>query len=688
MLVIYAIQPSHHATAPVDHHDQFSQGVILEGRCRVVIERIQPAIEEGRFPAKRIAGEELHVEADIFADGHDQLAAAVRYRLESGAAWNEVPLTPTRDDRWHATLPLETVGRYVFSIQAWIDPFGTWRRDLLKRLAAGQPITAEFPIGAMLIEEAARRATGPSADALRSWAGGCRASHTEADLRRIATSEDLAELMRTHAERRFAVETPCGYPVVVDRPRARFSTWYELFPRSCAREAEQSGTLRDCAARLAEIAAMGFDVLYLPPIHPIGTTARKGRNNHPEASPGDPGSPWAIGAVEGGHTAIHPELGTLADFRALIQQAREVGIEIALDLAFQCSPDHPFVREHPEWFRHRPDGSIRFAENPPKQYQDIYPLDFETENWSELWQELKGIVDYWIAQGITIFRVDNPHTKPFAFWEWLIERTKAEHPEVLFLSEAFTRPKVMNRLAKLGFSQSYCYFPWRNTKTEITDYFTELTQSDVREYFRPSLWPNTPDILTEYLQFGGRPAFLIRLVLAATLGASYGIYGPAYELGMNQPIAAGREEYRDSEKYEIKHWNLDRAESLRSFITRVNRIRRENPALQADRSLRFHAVDNEQIIAYSKQSPDRSNVILTVVNLDPYHRQSGWIDLGIEHLGLTEGHPYQVHDQLSNARFLWQGRRNYLELDPSIVPTHIFRVRRHLRTEHDFEYFL
>jgi len=442
---------------------------------------------------------------------------------------------------------------------------------------------------------------------------------------------------------------------------------------------------------------MGFDVLYLPPIHPIGTSHRKGRNNARQAEPGDVGSPWAIGAIGasgaigaigkkgGGHTAIHPELGTPAAFRRLVKRARAAGLEIALDLAYQCSPDHPWVHEHPEWFRARPDGTIQYAENPPKKYEDIVPFDFETPAWRELWEALAGVVDHWIGEGVKIFRVDNPHTKALAFWEWLIARVQAEHPDVIFLSEAFTRPKVMYRLAKLGFTQSYNYFPWRNHKWELTEYFTELTKTEVAEFFRPNLWPNTPDILTEPLQVGGRPAFVQRLVLAATLGASYGIYGPPFELQEATPREPGSEEYLSSEKYELRSWDLERPDSLRDMIARVNRIRRENPALHQDRTLAFHGVENDQLLAYSKSAGD--NAILVVVNLDPHHTQVGWTALDLGALGVERDQPFQVHDLITDARYLWQGERNYVELDPHAVPAHIFRIRRQGHREEDFDEF-
>ncbi|MFZ0551117.1 MAG: alpha-amylase family glycosyl hydrolase, partial [Steroidobacteraceae bacterium] len=470
--------------------------------------------------------------------------------------------------------------------------------------------------------------------------------------------------------------------IEVERERARFSAWYEMFPRS----AGEHGTLADVEALLPYVASMGFDILYLPPVHPIGEIERKGPNNRTGAAPDDPGSPWAIGSREGGHKAVHPRLGTLADFHRLLASASALGIEIALDIAFQCAPDHPYVREHPEWFLKRPDGSVQYAENPPKKYQDIYPFWFECDDWRALWAELKSVFEFWIAQGVRIFRVDNPHTKPFAFWEWVIGEIRRAHPEVIFLSEAFTRPKVMYRLAKLGFTQSYNYFPWRNSKREIIDYFTELTSRPVCEFFRPSLWPNTPDILTEYLQFGGRPAFVTRLILAATLGASYGIYGPAFELMEGRPRDSGSEEYLDSEKYQVRSWNRDEPTSLKDLITRINRIRRENPALQSDATLKFHAVDNEAMIAYSKTSGEDS--ILAVVNVDPHHAQTGWVDLDLAALGLPTDTPYQMDDLLSGARFLWRGARNYVALDPWGTAAHLFRVRRKVRTERDFDYFL
>lgn len=655
------------------------------GRCRVVIEDVKPEINGGRFPAKRVVGERIIVEADIFADGHDAVSAVLLYRKENQSRWTETTIKPLINDRWRGTFEVTETGNYRYTLQGWVDPFKSWHKNFLKKMAAGQDLALARLAGAAIVESAARRAGGEEKKILIRFAAELRSGQPDVGGPAL---DDSAALMERYLERRWATTYDKELSVTVERGKACSSSWYEIFPRSCAREPGVHGTLRDCEPRLPYIAEMGFDVLYLPPIHPIGRSYRKGKNNTLSTSPDDVGSPWAIGGEEGGHTAIHPQLGTLDDFRHLVAAAKTFGIEIALDIAFQCTPDHPYVREHPEWFRKRPDGSIQYAENPPKQYQDIYPLDFESEQWEELWHELKRVVLFWCEQGIRIFRADNPHTKPFVFWEWLIAEVKEKHPDSIFLAEAFTRPKVMYRLAKLGFSQSYCYFAWRNTKAELTQYFTELTQTEVSEFFRANLWPNTPDILTEYLQFGGRPAFVTRLILAATLGANYGIYGPAFELCENAPREPGSEEYLNSEKYEIKNWDFDRADSLKELIARVNRIRRENSALQSDRSLRFHPVDNSQIVCFSKSTEDLQNVIVVVVNLDPYHTQAGWVELPLEQIGLLAQQPFQMHDLLTDAHYLWQGTRNYVQLDPQSVPAQIFRLRRRLRREQDFDYFM
>jgi starch synthase (maltosyl-transferring) len=614
-------------------------------KARVVIENITPQVNCGEFPIKRTVGEPVIVEADVFADGHDVVACVLQYRSARAKEWNRIPMSPLGNDRWTARFVPRELGQYHYTVSAWVDHLATWRRDLAKKEAAGQDVRVDLMRG--------------------------------------------KELEKDGIDPDIVVEHKPPLSVEVDRERARFSTWYELFPRSAGAKPGVHGTFADIETRiLPYVASMGFDTLYLPPIHPIGLTERKAPNNKPGAGRNDPGSPWAIGGEAGGHKSIHPSLGTLAEFKRLVAKANEVGIEIAMDVAFQCSPDHPYVREHPEWFLKRPDGTIQYAENPPKKYQDIYPFHFEGEAWRALWTELKSIFEFWIEQGVQVFRVDNPHTKPFGLWQWIIAEVKREHPEVLFLSEAFTRPKVMYRLAKAGFTQSYTYFSWRNTKRELVEYFTEITRPPVSDFFRPNLWPNTPDILPEYLQFGGRPAAAVRLVLAATLGASYGIYGPAFELSESAPREHGSEEYLDSEKYQLRRWDLERPDSLRDLISRVNRIRRENLALQSNRGLRFHPTDNESLIAYSKTTEDGTDSVLTIVNLDPHNRHTGWLELDLVTLGLESAKPYQVHDLLSGARFLWQGPRNFIALDPAHAPAHVFRIRRRVRSERDFDYFM
>lgn len=663
-----------------------------DGRQRVVIERVSPEIDCGRFPIKRVMGEMVVVEADVFADGHDQIGCQILF-WHDGSVEQRAPMQPLGNDRWRGSFRVTELGRYRYTIEGWSDRFQTWRSELLKRVAAGQDVRIELLIGAELIEEAAARATVEDASILRDWARRIRDSNersatgTESGSA-LALEERGLEVIQQYPDRQFATRYEKPLAITVDREKARFSTWYEVFPRSCSPQPGRHGTFADCEVWLPYIASMGFDVVYLPPIHPIGCSFRKGKNNSPSALLEDVGSPWAIGSAHGGHKSIHAELGTLEDFRRFVSKAAEYDLEVALDIAFQCTPDHPYVRQHLEWFRTRPDGTIQYAENPPKKYQDIYPLDFETSAWSALWEELKSVFQFWIEQGVRIFRVDNPHTKAFAFWEWVISEVQKHHPDVIFLAEAFTRPHVMYRLAKLGFSQSYTYFAWRNTKQELTDYFRDLTATDVKEFFRPNLWPNTPDILPEFLQVGGRPAFVIRLILAATLGSSYGIYGPAFELCENTAVQPGSEEYLNSEKYELKHRDLHGSWSLKDLITRVNHARKENPALQSNNNLRFHETDNPTLICYSKATDDLSNVIVVVVNLDAFHRQTGWVHLDLESLGVDANHAFQAHDLLGEGRYLWQGLRNYVELTPESLPAHILRVRRRIRTERDFDYYL
>jgi starch synthase (maltosyl-transferring) len=675
-------------------------GKPIQGRNRVVVEHVEPEVDCGRFPIKRIAGETVRVEADVFADGHDDVRARLLWKREDESRWQAVAMSPLGNDRWRGEFPTGQIGRYTYTVAGEIDRFGTWRNDLKKRIAAGQDLKIPLETGAVILKHAASLAKAEDARKLRKWAQALKRGSGGLDVAQVALEDEIAETVRLYPDLARESRYSRELGVVVDRERAGFSAWYELFPRSWSKTPGQHGTFNDVGDRLEYVAQMGFNVLYLPPVHPIGNSFRKGKNNNPEAQPGEVGSPWAIGSAEGGHTSIHPQLGAtddaMDDFLRLVERARECGLEIALDIAFQASPDHPWATTHPDFFKKRPDGSIQYAENPPKKYQDIYPLDFESAAWRDLWDELKAVFSFWIGKGVKIFRVDNPHTKAFPFWEWAISELKAEHPEVLLLAEAFTRPRVMERLAKLGFSQSYTYFTWRTTKEELTQYMRELTQTPIREYFRPNFWPNTPDILSEGLQTGGLPAFRSRLVLAATLAANYGIYGPAFELGENRPVMPGSEEYLNSEKYEIRQWDLDAPDSLKPLITTLNRARRDNPALQSNLSLHFHEIGNSSLLCYSKRSADGENTILVVVNLDPFHVQAGWTRLDLDALGLApgiddpgledpgvegQGAPFEVHDLLADRSYSWRGARNYVELRPAEAAAHLFEVRKAIRTE-------
>ena len=655
-------------------------------QARVSIQRVEPSVECGRYPAKRVVGEPLDVTADIVCDSHDELAAVVQWRPEGETTWREVPMELELNDRWVGTFEAPECGRYEYTVQAWVDHFGTWRRDTRKKAEAGTLEPIDLLVGADLVAQLAKEASGPDQRLLRE-AKDTLGDDSVAETERVAValSDELAEVAVATDPRHHASRFRDVLALRVDRERAAFSSWYELFPRSASSEPGRHGTFRDVIGWLDHIASLGFDVLYLPPIHPIGTLYRKGPRNTTEAGPDDPGSPWAIGSAEGGHKSIHPELGTIEDLRALRDAAAGKGLELALDIAFQCAPDHPYVQEHPEWFRQRPDGSIQYAENPPKKYQDIYPFDFETEDAEGLWTELKSIFEHWIDEGIKIFRVDNPHTKSFRFWEWCIDELTREHPDVIFLAEAFTRPKVMKELAKRGFTQSYTYFAWREQKWELEQYYHELFLTDVADYFRPNSWPNTPDILTEQLQYGNRNLYVQRLVLAATLTANYGIYGPPFEL-MESTARPGAEEYLDNEKYEIRHWDLDQRHSLREVIALVNRIRNTHPALQRDRNFAFHVVENDHLIAYSKRDDASGDTILTIVNLDPHHTQRGMTWLDLEALGVPDDTQFRVQDLFGGGTFLWNGRRNYVEIDPQVT-AHVFQVEQSHRTERDFEHY-
>ena len=695
-----------------------------DGRKRVVIESVGPQVDGGKYPVRRISGDTVLVRAVIFADGKDEIDARLLFKHASERRWRFASMQAAGNDVWTGGFLVDKIGEWNFTVLGWVDHFATWATELKKRLAAqthsesppvipdarpaltaglgirsnpaAQDIALAFRTGSAFLNETASRATGSDAKRL-----GLKAR----ELERLASenheifsdpcNEELARLMARYPDLSHATKFEPNLPVWVDRQKARFSSWYELFPRSSSPIQCQHGTLQDVEKQLPEIASMGFDVVYLPPIHPIGRAFRKGPNNSTIAPPSALGSPWAIGdkaAVPctplgagaagdcGGHKSIHPQLGTFADFEHLIHSARPLGIDISLDIAFQCSPDHPWVMEHPEWFVTRPDGSIQFAENPPKKYQDIYPLNFESQNWRGLWDELYSVFEFWIVRGVRAFRADNPHTKAFPFWEWCLRTLKEKYPDVIFLAEAFTRPHVMYGLAKRGFTQSYTYFTWRNSKAELQGYLEELTRPPVSDFFRPNFWPNTPDILPKSLQEGGRPAFMHRLILAATLGANYGIYGPAYELLENQPSTptngtSDSEEYLDSEKYEIRQRDRNSPGSLVPLISTINRIRYENQALQSNDSLHFHSIDNPNLICYSKTTPEFGNTILVVVNIDSFSEQTGWTTLDLGALGIAANESFLVEDLLSGERYTW-GERNYVALRPGAQPAHIFRVSR------------
>ena len=640
-----------------------------------VIENLQPLVDGGRYPTKRIVGEDLVVEADIFKDGHDVVAAVLKWRVLAEKRWRETPMAYIDNDRWRGVCTLYDVAIYEYTVEAWTDTFRGWQLEFNAKFGAGiSELQSEALEGAALLEAASRRARDrtDSARLLELSRRMCKAG--TAEINKIAQSRELEVLMATYADRDNATHYAPAPRVIVDRPAAQIGAWYEFFPRSAEGRDDRGSTFRDCLPRVDDAKAMGFDVIYFPPIHPIGHTNRKGRNNSITCEPRDPGVPWAIGSEAGGHKAVEPSLGTVADFDWLQEQVRKRGMEIALDFAINCSPDHPYVKEHPDWFYKRPDGTIKYAENPPKKYEDIYPLNFRCEDWRELWAEMKSIVLFWAQRGVRIFRVDNPHTKPVAFWEYLVSGVRAKYPDVVFLAEAFTRPKMMKALAKAGFNQSYSYFTWRNSKRELIEYFTELTQTEMSEYFRANLWPNTPDILPFVLQDGGRPAFMIRVLLAATLSTLYGIYS-GYELCENEALP-GREEYLDSEKYQWKERDWNAPGNIKDWIAQLNKIRKENRALQSYNNLRFYHADNDAILFYGKMTPARDNIILVVVNLDPHRKQNSYVDVPIDQFGQMESDVYQVHDLLSDARYTWNGRQNYVELDPEIQPAHVFRVRR------------
>jgi len=642
------------------------------GRKRVIISNVLPSVDEGRFAAKTIINRGTEISADIFTDGHDEVVAAILLRHSSEKQWKEFPLSLVNNDRWVYWFTPSKLGLYQFKIMAWVDDFGSWLNGLEKKFNAGQDIHIELQIGIQIVEEALAHSSGKSKVQLQQWIDGMNAVEGTAEKFNYVIQNPIKDILSKCRNKSRVNQYPHVFELMVEREKAGFSAWYELFPRSAATDAGSHGTFNDVIKVLPRIAHMGFDVVYFPPIHPIGELNRKGKNNALTANADDPGSPWAIGSRDGGHKAIHPQLGTLKDFKKLIEEGKKLGLEVAMDIAFQCAPDHPYVQQHPKWFKWRPDGTVQHAENPPKKYEDILPFNFESEDWEGLWQELKSVIEYWIKSGVDIFRVDNPHTKAIPFWEWVIKEIKNEYPETIFLAEAFTRPRIMEHLAKIGFTQSYTYFTWRHSKWELETYMKELTQTDLKYYFRPNLWPNTPDILTPELANSKENGHILRLILAATLSSNYGIYGPVYEMNIDDEMP-GKEEYNHNEKYEIKHWNWDFYTKTYELMIRINKIRKENAAFQLTDNLVFAETTNDQIICYVKHDLKAGSICIIAVNLDPFHTQSANVKMPV-----IENYQWSdtvgVSDLLSGDKYQWNNNWNYVELNPYEMPAHIFKV--------------
>ncbi|MEY3481375.1 MAG: Alpha,4-glucan:maltose-phosphate maltosyltransferase 1 [Verrucomicrobiota bacterium] len=647
-------------------------------KISVVIENLGPLLDCGRHAIKRLVGDPVDVTADVYKDGHDSVAAVLKWRKAGAKKWQEAPMRRGENDVWSGSFVVTEIGDCEYTVEAWLDSYETWRDEFRRKHEGGQEdLSSEALEGAQLLGQRAKLAAKKDATVLRAAADALgRADRAQAAA--TAARADLADIMAKYPDRTIGSEfRPCGR-IMVERKAALFASWYEFFPRSAGGRGDRGSTFRDCLGRLDDAKAMGFDVVYFPPIHPIGTTKRKGRNNALGCEPGDPGVPYAIGNRHqgcphgGGHRDVAPELGTLEDFEWLVGEAKKRGLEIALDFALNCSPDHPYVTQHPEWFFHRPDGTIKYAENPPKKYEDVYPLDYHNPSWRDLWNELRDVVLWWAERGVRTFRVDNPHTKPVALWEWLIAETRAKFPDLVFLSEAFTKPKMMRALAKAGFSQSYTYFTWRNTKQELTDYLSELSAPWSADYFRPNFFTNTPDILPFFLQQEGRTPFMIRAVLAATLSPLYGIYS-GFELCENAALP-GREEYLDSEKYQFKQRDWNATGNIKELITRLNAARRGNAALQHLTNLRFHAAENDNILFYAKASGE--NLILVAVNLDPHQTHAAAVEWPLWEYGLGWDADYTVEDVLTGERWSWHGARNYVALDPKVRVAHVFAVRR------------
>lgn len=644
----------------------------MQGKARVIIENVQPQVDGGLYPAKRTVGETVEVSASIFGDGHDHIRAAVLYKKQNAKKWNTVELQPTFNDDWRASFKVEEQGTYVFTVQAWIDHFDTWYDGFKKKAAAKVDVKVELMEGAIFLKTLAENGKAN----LLSLATKLENTDQHQAAVELVLSEGFAQIVKDYPLKENETTYKHELQVLVETKKANFSAWYEFFPRSSSLEPGKHGTFQDCAKLLPRIAKMGFDVLYFPPIHPIGKLNRKGKNNNVRAQKGEPGSPWAIGSDEGGHKSVLPALGTIEDFKKLVADAKALGIDIAMDIAFQCAPDHPYVKEHPDWFKQRPDGSIQYAENPPKKYQDIYPFNFESDDWKNLWEELKSVFIFWIEQGVNVFRVDNPHTKPIPFWGWVITEVHKQYPDIIFLSEAFTRPRIMASLAKVGFTQSYTYFTWRVSKQELVEYMNELINGPSRNYFRPNFWPNTPDILPYHLQNQGENSFILRYALAATLSSNYGVYGPSYEFLENTPIE-GKEEYYNSEKYEVRHYDWKRTNRMTDIMSLLNQVRHQNEALHSTWNLQFCPIENPQLIAYLKTTDDFSNIILVIVNLDPNGKQSGYVQLPKDKLKLSDKINVKLHDLITDEHYTWTQEWNFVELNPFKMPFHLFKLEIH-----------
>ena len=639
----------------------------------IIIQNVKPAVDDGRYPVKREVGDDLEVTAEVFRDGHVTLTAVILWRRADETAWREMPMTLINPglDLWSGSIRLNANATYVYTVEAWTDHYETWAGELEKKIAADQNVNLELIEGRTLVADAVGRAKGDDAEVLSTLLIAFDKADDERR-QRLMLADHVRAAMARAADRSEAVRYDRELEVFVDRIEARYAAWYEMFHRSQGTVPGKGATFADCEERLPEIKAMGFDVIYFVPIHPIGKVHRKGPNNTLVAGPNDPGSPYAIGSDEGGHKAVNPELGTLADFKRFVRACHAQGMEVALDFAIQCAPDHPWIKEHPEWFIFRPDGTIKYAENPPKKYQDIVNVNFYGPHQKALWEELLSTFLFWVEQGVKIFRVDNPHTKPIPFWEWVIREVHKVDPEVIFLAEAFTRPPVMKMLGKVGYTQSYTYFTWRNFKGEIIDYLTELTTSPVKDYMRPNFFPSTPDINPPFLQTGGRPAHMIRFALAATLSSVYGMYN-GFELCEATPIP-GKEEFLNSEKYDYKVWDWDRPGNIKEFITQINRIRRENPALQELDNLSFYPADDDNILFYGKMTPDRSNMVFVVVNLDPFDSHVAELEFPLTQMGLKEGETFQVEELLTGRKHLWRSAKQGVKLEPETNPVEIYRI--------------